>query len=57
MFSDFAVLFSVVVWVIVDFLSQVKTPKLDVPNVFETGVYTLENRTFIINPLGMLPPS
>ncbi len=53
MFSDFAVFFSVVVWVVVDVLARVDTPKLEVPNVFEAGVYSHPNRSFIINPLGM----
>ncbi len=52
-FSDFAVFISVVVWVVVDVLARVDTPKLSVPNVFEHGVYTNRNRSFLINPLGM----
>lgn len=51
-FSDFAVFFSVVMWVVVDVLARVDTPKLEVPNVFESGVYSQENRSFIVNPLG-----
>ena len=51
--SDFAVFFAVVVWVCVDVLARVNTPKLIVPNVFEHGIFTMENRTSIfINPLG-----
>ena len=45
---------SVVVWVVVDVLAQVNTPKLAVNNVFEEGLFTQANRTSIfINPLGM----
>ena len=45
---------SVVVWVVVDVLAQVNTPKLAVNNVFEEGLFTQVNRTSIfINPLGM----
>lgn len=52
--SDFAVFISVVVWVVVDVLAQVNTPKLAVNNVFEEGLFTQANRTSIfINPLGM----
>lgn len=53
--SDFAVFIAVVVWVVVDILAMVDTPKLDVPNVFEHGVYTDSSRngSFIINPLGL----
>ena len=51
--SDFAVFISVVVWVVVDVLAQVNTPKLAVNNVFEEGLFTQPNRTSIfINPLG-----
>ena len=40
-------------WVVVDILAQVNTPKLDVPNVFQEGLFTDANRTsFIINPFG-----
>ena len=53
LFSDFGVFISVVVWVVVDVLAQVSTPKLKVPNVFERGVYsTAVNRSFLIDPLG-----
>ena len=54
--SDFAVFIAVVVWVVVDVLARVDTPKLDVPNVFEHGVYTdrtTRNGSFLINPLGV----
>ncbi len=56
--SDFAVFIAVVVWVVVDVLAKVDTPKLEVPNVFENGVYTQRNRSFFIDPLGkgLLPP-
>jgi len=51
--SDFAIFISVIVWVVVDVLAQVNTPKLDVPNVFQEGLFTDDNRTsFIINPFG-----
>ena len=36
----------------IDVLAQIDTPKLEVPNVFKHGVYSSENRSFIINPLG-----
>lgn len=39
-------------WVVVDILAKVNTPKLEVANVFEEGVYSKENRSFFINPLG-----
>ena len=51
--SDFAVFIAVIVWVVVDILAKVDTPKLDVPNVFDEGLFALPNRTFIINPVGM----
>ena len=47
---------AVVVWVVVDVLARVDTPKLEVPNVFEHGVYTdrtTRNGSFLINPLGV----
>lgn len=51
--SEFAVFISVVVWVVVDVLAGVNTPKLEVPNVFTEGVFTSPNRTSLfINPLG-----
>lgn len=51
--SDFAVFISVVVWVVVDVLAQVNTPKLVVNNVFSEGVFTDANRTSLfVNPLG-----
>ena len=53
MVSDFAVFISVVVWVIVDILAQVNTPKLVVNNVFTEGLFTQPNRTSLfIHPLG-----
>lgn len=53
MVSDFAVFISVVVWVVVDILAQVNTPKLVVNNVFTEGLFTKANRTSLfINPLG-----
>lgn len=55
--SDFAVFISVIVWVVVDILSRVDTPKLDVPNVFEDGLFADSRRGFIINPLGNGIPS
>ena len=39
-------------WVVVDILARVDTPKLEVANVFQEGVYSKENRSFLINPLG-----
>lgn len=51
--SDFAVFITVVVWVIVDILAQVNTPKLVVNNVFTDGLFTQANRTSLfIHPLG-----
>ena len=43
------------VWVLVDVLAQVDTPKPSIPNVFQKGVFTNENRTYVfIQPLGQL---
>ena len=51
--SDFAVFISVVVWVVIDVLAQVNTPKLVVNNVFNEGLFTQPNRTSLfIDPLG-----
>ena len=53
--SDFAVFIAVMVWVLVDVLAQVDTPKPSIPNVFQKGVFTNENRTYVfIQPLGQL---
>ena len=51
--SDFGVFIAVGVWVGVDFLADVDTPKLEVPNVFGEHFFTSPNRTrLFISPLG-----
>jgi hypothetical protein len=54
--SDFAVFLAVIVWVTIDILAGIDTPKLIVPNVFVSGFYS-SDRGFIINPLGNGLPS
>ena len=52
--SDFGVFIAVCVWVGIDVLADVDTPKLEVPNVFTENFYTSPNRTYLfIAPLGM----
>lgn len=59
--SDFSVLISVVVWVLVNFFAQVEgVPTLTVPNILEQGGLYNENSvrtSFLINPLGNGLPS
>ena len=43
---------AVIVWVAIDILAAIDTPKLIVPNVFQSGFYSNPDRGFIINPLG-----
>ncbi len=54
--SDFAVLISVVIWILVNYFAHVEdVPRLEVPNLLEKGLYTTENATrtsILINPLG-----
>ena len=52
--SDFAVFIAVIVWVLIDILAHVDTPKLIVPEIFSVGFYSNPNRGFVINPLGEL---
>ena len=52
--SDFAVFIAVIVWVLIDILADVDTPKLIVPEIFSVGFYSNPNRGFVINPLGEL---
>ena len=42
-------------WVVVDLLVDIDTPKLIVPDVFSEGFYSNPNRGFIINPVGKCP--
>lgn len=50
--SDFSVFIAVIVWVAIDILAGIDTPKLIVPDVFASGFYSSPDRGFIINPLG-----
>ena len=52
--SDFAVFIAVIVWVLIDILADVNTPKLIVPEIFSVGFYSNPDRGFVINPLGEL---
>lgn len=45
-------LIAVIVWVVIDILVGVDTPKLIVPNVFSSGFYSNPDRGFLINPFG-----
>ena len=39
-------------WVVIDILAGIDTPKLIVPDVFSAGFYSNPNRGFLINPFG-----
>jgi hypothetical protein len=51
------VFIAVIVWVLIDILADVNTPKLIVPEIFSVGFYSNPDRGFVINPLGNGLPS
>ena len=51
--SHLAVFIAVVIWVGIDLVANVETPKLTVPNVFDEGLFTDESRNnLLVNPFG-----